>query len=389
MPIFQIENNKILPHIVYFSLGKGLFSIGALYTLHERMIFVFSIFFICLKDLCIFLVSGEANECQQGQYVFANEDDPIDYEVLDATPPQSPTNDPNPDPNTTVEDTPDETVEPMDQSPSTSSQSNANSEDEIDTSQICTDEETVPEMSEHEIELKTAVQRTQKFNGQTVHQEINVDEIELTDHHYDPSWETIIDENLPKLEKATFCKAREWIELIVDQTARYNSKYGCRHCRRFLDEFKITTRIPNELSLPAGQMKKTLTMNNHAIRRHETLVSHKAVMLELKRRKTDKMNNITYVEEPHLSVTNKNFRNVYFGILTTMSFNNHAVLSTLEEKNGVWLGNYCRSKDSARKIAKSISLSMHDELLDFIKREKPYMSLIMDGSTGELFSFFI
>ena len=378
----KLNKKVVKDRMPNYKKGIGLLNFGALYTLS---------FVKKLKQSfnnCIFLLSGEPNECQQGQYVFPNEDDPIDYEVLDANP-ASPTNDPNPDPNTAVEITPDETVEPMDQSPSTSSQSNPISEDEIDTSQICTDEETVPEMSEHEIELKTAVQRTQKFNGQTVHQEINVDEIELTDHHYDPSWETIIDENLPKLEKATFCKAREWIELIVDQTARYNSKYGCRHCRRFLDEFKITTRVPNELSLPAGQMKKTLTLNNKAIRRHETLVSHKAVMLELKRRKTDKMNNITYVEEPHLSVTNKNFRNVYFGILTTMSFNNHAVLSTLEEKNGVWLGNYCRSKDSARKIAKSISLSMHDELLDFIKREKPYMSLIMDGSTGELFSFFI
>ena len=284
--------------------------------------------------------------------------------------------------------TPEESVEPMDQSgSSTSSQSNSNSDDEIDIPQDYINEETVPEMSEHDIELKTAVQRTQKFNGQTVHQEVDVDAIELTDHHYDPNWETVIDNHLPRLDKTTFCKAREWIELIVDQTSPYNSKYGCRHCRRYLDEFKITSRVPSELSQAVGQMKRTTTMNNRAITRHESLVSHKAVMVELKRRKTDKMNNITYVEEPHLAVTNKNFRNVYFGILTTLSFNSHTVLSTLQEKNGVWLGNYCRSKDSARKIAKSISLSMHDELLEFIKKEKPYMSLIMDGSTGKLLFF--
>ena len=113
---------------------------------------------------------------------------------------------------------------------------------------------------------------------------------------------------------------------------------------------------------------------------HKRGVVHKAVVSALKQEKLDQLNDVKHVEKPEHLVTNRIFRTVYYSILNNVAFNSHNSLVNLQVTNGAVMGHLCNSRQSAKKIANSISDQMHQELLTFLKREQPYFSLILDES---------
>ena len=107
------------------------------------------------------------------------------------------------------------------------------------------------------------------------------------------------------------------------------------------------------------------------IRNHAKLASHRFAVQELEKRKIDSLNNIHYHEQPHLIVTNRVMRSVYFEIIKGLSFRAHSDLIDLQIGNGLTMGHLCRSDKIAKKITISISSYMHEVLIDFLKREMP------------------
>ena len=353
--------------------------------------------------MIVCIIAGEVNDCISGRHVLPQEGD-MDYTVVnidldDVPEPMSMGEEPEPevDLNQVEPELPTIQEVPTEENPSPAQEPNATPlppipiEDEIEIPDVCVDdtEETVPEMSFEDIQLKMAIERHMKASGQPIIGDIDLDTYELTDEPYQESWETVIDQFLPtKVDKNFFCKKRQWLELVVDLVKKYNSKLRCKVCFKYSGYFSINPRNPSKLSLEEGGMKGSKLENTQAIHRHESLVSHKETIKALKRKKTDELNNVKYTEDRHHQVTIRNFRNVYFGILTTMSFSSHTVLTELEELNGApFLGSQCRSRWTAAKIAKSISKSMHAEVIESLKKDQNPLSLIMDSSTGELFIY--
>ena len=235
-----------------------------------------------------------------------------------------------------------------------------------------------------DVELKTAYERQNEVSGATG---AVTDVEDLSDHGYDEDWERIIDTYLPrKIAYEVFETARQWIELVVNTVKPFLSTIRCRLCFYHANEFSIASGRQARLSKEEGTIKNTVTDNNELIYRHATSVTHTEVVHALKQQKIDLLNGVTYDEPDHLHCTCANFRNVYFGLITNMSFRSHTLLTKLQELNfkpeDIHLGNLCRSHMAAKKIAISISSKMHDDLVQYLKDEMPYFSVITDGSTG-------
>ena len=331
--------------------------------------------------MLIVYVAGEENDCSTNAYLLLQENDNVVVEV-DEVPMEE-------------DDPGEEEVIDLD----VNDDDSGSGAQQLDVDYVDFDEDVVTdEVSEgscpapqtyasfDDVELNAAYERQEDATGAT-NAASDIEDLDLSDHKYDDEWEHIINTYLPrKIAYEVFEKARQWIELVVNTVKPYLSTIRCRLCFYHARAFSIVSSRTAALSKEEGKIKGTMTENNKMITRHITAVTHTEVIHALKQEKIDLLNGVTFEEPRHLHRTCANFRNVYFGMITNMSFRSHTILTQLQELNfgeeDIKLGNLCRSVEAARKIAISISSKMHDDLMEYLKNEEPYLSIITDGSTG-------
>ena len=64
------------------------------------------------------------------------------------------------------------------------------------------------------------------------------------------------------------------------------------------------------------------------------------------------------------------------------SFESHPQLAIMLKEMGIHIGKQCFSPEAAKAIARSISQTMNDRLIQKLKEEDAPLSLILDGSTS-------
>ena len=231
-----------------------------------------------------------------------------------------------------------------------------------------------------DMQVETALDEQEKATGVRP-ENIDLDNMELTDFPYKEEYGKVIDQYLSgKLDKDTFLANKNWLELYINKQDPSKSALRCKYCYHYEDVFSIVPRTKNLLATEKGAIKLTKGENNKMIRDHLHTVTHDEIEKSLKERKIDELYNVKRSEPRHHKVTNNIYRSIYYEIMTGLSFNSHHSLVELQEQNGAVMGNMCRNKDTAKKMTIHLSEEMHKELLAYLKEKKPHLSLIMDGS---------
>ena len=231
------------------------------------------------------------------------------------------------------------------------------------------------------LQVQTALDMQEKTTGIRP-QEIDLDEMELTEYPYRDEYERILDEFLSnKIDKETFMANKYWLELYIDPLNPANSALRCKVCYHYGPKFSITARHQSHLSREKGDIKLTKAETKAMIKRHMETVTHKKTYSILKQNKIDEINNVQHSEKPWHKKTNNNYRTVYHEIMHGNSFNSHGPLVELQEFNGADMGTGCKSRTVVKKMTVHLSKEMHEEVITFLKENEPDLSLIMDEGT--------
>ena len=202
---------------------------------------------------------------------------------------------------------------------------------------------------------------------------------------YDPNWEQLIMQSRQKIKIETFRKNKDWIEYKFNEAKPWESTYTCKFCSRFSKELKIKPKHSTPLMFVQGTYHDDKIANDRTINNHITQVTHEAVLQGVEQMKNIASNKIKYKEKPWHKKTNRVFRTVYNEVLNGNSFRSHTSWMELQELNFPDeedpLGHRCFSRDMARKIATSISITMHENLVEFLFTNNQPITLIMDSAT--------
>lgn len=124
---------------------------------------------------------------------------------------------------------------------------------------------------------------------------------------------------------------KNWFEYLPNEADPTISRYRCRLCAKYSDEFGSSSRIENEFALKGGMLKSSKQDNEDAIKEHTFTSEHRNIIQILEERKLREMENdfkrIEAVEEAaddnNLQVTARMFRTVYVEVKKNILFEAH------------------------------------------------------------------
>lgn len=76
-----------------------------------------------------------------------------------------------------------------------------------------------------------------------------------------------------------------WFQYLFDETHPQESKYRCRLCYNYYDEFDLGPTTKNALAYKKGTLKSSMEANRLAIKKHSELKAHTTIIQMLQTRK--------------------------------------------------------------------------------------------------------
>ena len=241
-----------------------------------------------------------------------------------------------------------------------------NSEQDVEVEEVPIEEtEQSPNMrndSEEEVELLTM---------EEVEQRARVKEVS----------EIIKKEQNGKIDGDEVLKHWKWFQYKPNHDHPDQSKFNCRFCEKHLKG----TFHSNALSTKEGYLHQDKRHNNHIMRTHQDLLSHKIAVQTDEIQKLDKMSYelgqaMRCKMQPHQEVTNRHHLVVYHFARIYNSFKSHS--GTVEMLNAldVNMGAGCNDRHSASRIAYSMASCFKADTIQAIKLSKGPIFLMADGS---------
>lgn len=182
---------------------------------------------------------------------------------------------------------------------------------------------------------------------------------------------------------------KSWFEYLINEGDPKNSRYRCRLCAKYSEEFGFPSENANEFASKDGLLKPLKRSNEDAIKEHPFTGEHRNIVQILEERKLGEMENDfrqiealdETVDDNILQVTARMFRTVYVEVKKNILFEAHPDLITLQTMNGVDMGAHHMGKKDTVNIMQFMSLSMHRALIDELLADNVPISLLIDSIT--------
>ena len=188
---------------------------------------------------------------------------------------------------------------------------------------------------------------------------------------------------------------RTWFEYLFDQTNPTESRYRCRLCHKYSDQFSLGAQYNSRMREKDGRefvrgTKEPKRKNRNHINAHSKSPSHQRLIewLRSRARSVDVSKRYKTSEEKLnakeceiYGVTSNMFKLVYTEVMLNYPLFNHRPLVDTFESMGAYLGVKHYERTSAQRIADFISSQMHKKLLDHVKTTNSPWAIITDGST--------
>jgi hypothetical protein len=180
-----------------------------------------------------------------------------------------------------------------------------------------------------------------------------------------------------------------WFEYLPNNTYPADSHYRCRICSSHKGILPLDSRRFTALMKPEGILRNTYEKNRVEITGHSKTETHILILQYLRKLKVRRVGEelssfqkeMEHRELVALEVTNRMFRTVFVEIKLNLPFSSHPKLVSLQERNGIDMGNQHYSRFTANKITIFISNVMQQTLVEHIMESSSPLSVIVDGST--------
>ena len=175
--------------------------------------------------------------------------------------------------------------------------------------------------------------------------------------------------------------AVDWFQLIIDYDEPEQSTFNCYFCSKYSVPYKIRNNSP--LARKDGIMDAK-DRNHRLLRDHGNQAAHKDVVQKYytnyKRRMTKILEtDLARLEPAEFEITNNHMRSVFYLVNQGYSFLGFKGLIEMQERHQGKMGQFCRSADSAKKMAKSISSVILEDLKASLLLANSALSLTVDG----------
>ena len=221
---------------------------------------------------------------------------------------------------------------------------------------------------------------------------VQVPEWERTDR-FDEGWIAFINEHQSDIHPIdVFDKksVRTWYVHYPRNDRPRLSGHGCRLCRDNYEEMYLDPRLKPAFADEGGTFRSTKRHNRDAILRHEESRVHKFVVRGLKKRAAAKIperfevaqKKVMTDEEIDLEPTVNHVRSVFETICKlNVALESYERTVTLQKLNGINLGLYLANRQGATRTVSMLSSQFHDILIDKLRSNSFFISLICDEST--------
>ena len=207
------------------------------------------------------------------------------------------------------------------------------------------------------------------------------------DSKFDKTWIDYLKQKYPKVMPLDLLindkNVRSWFHLDISKDS-----FNCKICSKHFKHFAIDKQYETDLTTENGfKITDDIDKNRKMIYRHYEGNAHRSVLYKLKKYKLDNLKS-TFISEQQKrdikdeesKITSRMFRTVYFEAKTNLAFDNHRRLVDLQRIHGVEMGHLYASKQGSFQILESISLQMHERLLNYLLSANKPFSILLDGS---------
>lgn len=211
-----------------------------------------------------------------------------------------------------------------------------------------------------------------------------------TTKYFRDDWIDLIEANQKNLIPSFNVKNnKNWFEYLPNNENPVASRYRCRLCHKYYDEFNLDKRHKNALANDEGQLNQKLEKNREIISNHGSSKGHLNVVEILQKHSKKRLRTDFDVirrenesnDNDRFKITSRMMRTVYVLNRLTMPFSAHSGLVTLQELNDIDMGRHHYERTSCTRMTEFISKTMHKTLIDFLLQKDVPISIIVDGSS--------
>ena len=171
-----------------------------------------------------------------------------------------------------------------------------------------------------------------------------------------------------------------WFNYIYDEFEPEDSRFNCEFCAKHLQN----SMHSNALSTVDGILNEVRDSNMNALRRHESLESHKLAMQLARIEWAEELGFVIARDVKNLEVegnkiTNRHIKLVFYAAKRYQSFNAHPALVELLETE-TEMGTGCRTPEAAKRMALFMSDLFKKDLFIIMRKSTSPIFLIVDGS---------
>jgi hypothetical protein len=209
--------------------------------------------------------------------------------------------------------------------------------------------------------------------------------------HFQAKWISHITKYQGKyISKSLLSKERQiWLEYIINTKYPTQSTFRCRFCNSFTKKKQFDRKNRPLLSQDEGYFVPNLKRMWTQITDHTASSMHKNAVLQLKdeyEASLKQCSGAMYSKKQSLLgtqhlITVKMMRTVYAEVLLNLPFQSHADVVMLQTLNGLQLGSHHYERTSATRMVHSISLKMHETLVNYLKNFDGVFSILVDTAT--------
>ena len=197
------------------------------------------------------------------------------------------------------------------------------------------------------------------------------------------------------LDASDFIANSKWIEYIFNPDNPVSSHYTCHFCSRYIqDSNHVQWNVLSDISGVLREGVDAKRQNKEVIQHHARLPTHKKVMERFEEQylqeiRQEIQGDIIKNEPVQFKVTNRHMRFVFQLCKSHLPLSAHLKFAEVERKNGLPMGNKCKSQDTAKNMAKSISDMYLQDLKQSLLESDSYVSILADGGCDNTLQHYV